>query len=481
MLSVMEWKKLLSIYRIEIAIFVLALFVRFALIGVAQFHQINFVALGADGGDYVNEAQNLIAGHGFSRATTTPYIPDAIRTPLYPLFLAGVKAVFGSFTAAVFVQAFLSSCIPVVGMLFARLFLRSRKLIVCIGVFLALEPHTAFYTTFFSSEGLSILLLSVGLFLFYKGSVKERPSLLFWGGALLGLSTLVRPILYLYPILGVLLLVGLGISKQKIGTYIKFSVIFCAAFILILSPWLIRNYTQFGTAGFGTVGWFNVYTRLAATVVAIDEKKDFYISYHELLDRLGEKGYLSHGPPVSEYEIQNPSFAPILKKESIEILKAHPKALVSFALTAPISVVTQDNTLGLLDALAGIKAQRPPFSPTLYISQHGVLEGTKALLPYAAGLYSLAFIARGLWTLLALLSLLGAWRLYRDRRYFDLLFLVSFILYIVVFTINAGAQIDGGRYRIQFLIPELILAGVYLEWFVLRFKKYAYRRHHPHL
>ena len=38
---------------------------------------------------YYEIAENLIAGNGFSKEIRSPFIPDSIRAPIYPLFLAG--------------------------------------------------------------------------------------------------------------------------------------------------------------------------------------------------------------------------------------------------------------------------------------------------------------------------------------------------------------------------------------------------------
>ena len=73
----------------------------------------------ADDG-YFEIATNVLAGNGFSMATTSPYVPNALRTPGYIYFLAGLIGVTGSVAAAAVMQLLLSCAIPVLGLHIAR-------------------------------------------------------------------------------------------------------------------------------------------------------------------------------------------------------------------------------------------------------------------------------------------------------------------------------------------------------------------------
>lgn len=452
----------ITMYRAEILIFFLALALRIAMIAAAPSVELHTYGLGADGSDYVNEAKNILAGNGFSRSYEAPFLPDAIRTPLYPLFLAGVYFVFGSFIPAVGVQAVLSSFIPLICMRIVSFFARYRSMIITVGVITAIEPHIAFFTTFFASEGVFIVLLYAALLLILESYRANALSVYATAGLVLGLAALARPIVtYLPPILAIFFAITAYMRKTPV-LILKHFALFVAVFAIVVSPWMVRNYVTFDSFGMGTVGWFNVYTRLAATVVAVDEGKDFYTSYQELLNELSVRGHIAHPPPVSEYEIQHPQWGPILREESLRIIGEHPRAFVIYMISAPISVLTQDNTLLVLQRFLPIEAQRPPFSPTLYVSQHGIVEGVKAIAPYLRGGYLIPYVGRALWSALFVLALIGSVIAWRRGNRFEAAFMGMFVAYIVLLSINAGAQIDG-RYRIQFLIAEIALAVVALE------------------
>jgi 4-amino-4-deoxy-L-arabinose transferase-like glycosyltransferase len=456
-------KYFLSRNRLLVAVFLVALLVRLALIMVAPEANLSTYALGADGSDYVNEARNILNGHGFSRSTGEPYLPDAIRTPLYPLFLAGVYALFGSFGAVPYMQALLGSTVPVVGVLLAGLFVRDRRALLAAGALLVFEPHTLFATTFFASEGLFVPMLVLGLYLLVR-SVRRRdePQLLI-AALILGLSALVRPITFYLP---GLLLVALAYHayERRIPAKeaLRYLAAFTAVFLLAVSPWLVRNYMHFGMPSMSTVGWFNVYTRLAATSRAIETGEEFYVSYRALLDELSVRGYVAHPPPVSELEIQDPRFGEVLKKESLRVIAEHPRGFILFAASVPVSVLTQDNTLGIIEWMTGYRPARPSFSPTLYLSQHGLRETLAAVAPYLAGPYIVPYLMRLVWGALFVFAFAGAVILWMRKERFAALFLFGFIPFVILFSLNAGAQIDG-RYRTQIIVVEAALAAVALE------------------
>lgn len=464
----MSMRRFVQTHRDVLLIFLFAYIVRLSVFAIAPDHLLTTYALGADGSDYVREAHNILNGHGFSRSYSEPYVPDALRTPLYPLALAGAHALFGNVQALLFIQVLLSSLIPGIVMGVARYMISRTWVVWLIGCIVALEPHMVFYTTFYASEGLALIFLYLGIASlmrwFYSGANTQMTI----SGAAFGLSTLVRPAMFYVHLI---LIPSLFVQRKwgKGRAWGKSLALFTIIFLAVLSPWIIRNEIYFGTPGMSTVGWFNMYTRVAATTLSIETGKDFYTSYQILLDELSVRGYIQHEPPVSEREIEDPRFGPILKQESLRVFKEHPRAFAMFVLSAPFSILTQDNTLGLAQALTGVHVERPPFSPTLYVSQHGLFEGARALAPYLGGLYVIPFVMRAVWGVMFLFSLVGVYALWKKDHRFAACFFLLLIGYVVLFTMNAGAQIDA-RYRLQSLFGEVILAAAGLEY-ILDFRR----------
>jgi 4-amino-4-deoxy-L-arabinose transferase-like glycosyltransferase len=456
-------------YDIEIFLFVLALCVRLFLISIVPHEEYASYWIGSDAKDFINIANNLLHGHGFSRAYEAPFIPDASRTPLYPLFLAGVYSLFGTYFAAIVIQAVLSSALPVLFVRIAKLYTARRSLLIIGGLVVALELHVLYYTTFYASEALSIPLLTWGLYEFLLLLRHETYRSVRVGAVavLFALATLARPITVYLPLAVLPLFAWRGYVRHKIVSNLKVFAVLTVLFFIVLSPWVIRNYTIFGKAGVDTNGWFNMYTRLAATVVAIDTKQEYYTAMYQLLDELSVRGYIAHPPPVSELEVRDPRFADIFKKETIRILGEHKKAFALFLATAPISVLTQDNTLGFLSSFHPFEYAHPTFSPTLYASQYGVGALIRAVLPFLFGPYIVPYLMRLFFVLLFIASALGTVTLVRQGKKFEAATLFGLILYIVVLSTVSAAQISG-RYRAQFFIPETVLA---LVWFDALSKK----------
>ena len=300
-------------HRLELCVFTLALLVRLLIISLAPAKEITTYWLGADGGDYVNQAQNMLDGRGFSRSESEPYLPDALHTPLYPATPAATRLLFGSLIPLIVIESFLSSLLPVLGILMARLFVQRRSVLTALGIFLALEPHLIFNTIFFATEGISVILITWGTYELLALGKTERSRHAILAGIAFGLATLARPITTYLPLFLLPLFLYQGYIVSRTRPLLKAFGIFLCMFALLITPWLVRNYIVFDSISMSSASWFNVYTRLATTVRAIDTGDDFYTSYHTSLDDLARKGYITHPPPVEEEEIQHPSFAPVLR------------------------------------------------------------------------------------------------------------------------------------------------------------------------
>lgn len=453
-----------SMRRWEVLVFALALGIRLLLISVAPQHHIDNYWLGFDGEDYVNEAQNILDGNGFSRVTEPPFVPDTLKTPLYPLVLAGIYLLTGSFASILILQAVLSSLIPIVVMRTAQFVVKSRRIILGIGLFFVFEPHLIFCTTFFGTEGIAVVLVAWGIYEVMALLYADRPHVHGLRAALaFGLATLARPITYYLPLLLVPFLTLYGYSQGRLSETMRAIGIFVAVFTIVISPWVVRNYVVFGVADMSTASWFNIYTRLAATVQSIDTGDDFYTSFQKLLNELSLRGYIQHPPPVHEMEIQDPRFSPILQQESLRVIREHPSAFIKYLATVPVSVLTQSNLLGYTTSFVPFEYDRPKFSPTLYASQYGIVALIDEVAPYLIGPYAAPYLVRVFYMVVFILACVGTLILWLRNERFAALFLFGLIVYLVALTAVAGAQI-GDRHRAPLLPAEIILAAVAIEW-----------------
>jgi len=199
----------------------------------------------ADARDYYMYAYNLRHKQTYSRDVTSlkdvrqPVAPDAVRSPGYPLFLSiFVDGPPDDRTIAkiVFGQMILSNLALVLALCFYSRFLSGGWALAAL-LLTALSPHLIVANSYLLAETLFCLLLVLSgwlLSLFYTG---PSLSLAAGSGLVLGLATLIKPGLQYFPlVLAALLVVQYGRRK---GLY--FVAVLLIGYLLILSPWFIRN------------------------------------------------------------------------------------------------------------------------------------------------------------------------------------------------------------------------------------------------
>ncbi|MEK6917155.1 MAG: hypothetical protein AABW92_05420, partial [Nanoarchaeota archaeon] len=69
----------------------------------------------SDAANYDQIAVNIVSGHGFSEVIDGQKVPTMRRTPIYPLFLAGIYSIFGhNYIAVKIIQAILGALLCIV-------------------------------------------------------------------------------------------------------------------------------------------------------------------------------------------------------------------------------------------------------------------------------------------------------------------------------------------------------------------------------
>ncbi len=183
-----------------------------------------------------------IRQHGSLVYPDRPGRPDMERMPGYPLFLAFLLTVFsGSFLGVVAVQALLDSvsCV-LVGMLGERV---RAGVGLLAGLLAALNLNMVTYSLFVLNDSLFLLIFLAGTLLFLR--FMEQPA---WrmgaaAGVLLGLATLVRPVLFYFPLFLVPFLWAYLVWGKRVSPVrsIGHVLVLAAAFAVLVVPWLARN------------------------------------------------------------------------------------------------------------------------------------------------------------------------------------------------------------------------------------------------
>ena len=214
---------------------------------------------------YAQIARNLLEQHGYSHATEPPYQPSLIRLPGYPLFLAGIYAVFshGNNTAVRIIQAVLDTItcalVALVAFLWDPDVMRKRQSSFAALALAAVCPFTAIYVGTILTETPTLLLtlgICVTATLAFKTSSFKR-SVLLWAatGVLAGVAVSFRPDSGLFvAAIGLTLIVtslprvdnSTDLPKansvcHRILRAVILGAVFALAFCLVLLPWTIRN------------------------------------------------------------------------------------------------------------------------------------------------------------------------------------------------------------------------------------------------
>lgn len=192
---------------------------------------------------YLLLADNLLEHGVFSEQTTAPFTPEVFRTPGYPAFLALLKGLGLAGTHwVVFIQEIIYGlCIFMVYQHGQRLF--SSKILTATLVFMLVEPGGLVYPKMIMSELLFLAFFLAGMLAIGEYLLAPRLRALFMAGVLLGVGALIRPAVFYLP---VIISVVLWLSAEGNGWRKSQSGVFLLAFLLVVSPWLIRNYHYFG-------------------------------------------------------------------------------------------------------------------------------------------------------------------------------------------------------------------------------------------
>ncbi|RJQ34499.1 hypothetical protein C4568_02470 [Candidatus Parcubacteria bacterium] len=216
-----------------------------------------------DSATYVEMSESLLVGKGLAGedgALQRAYPPG------YAAFLAVSKAITGSYTFAAIIQIFATLGAAFLIYLMTLKFV-SRGWAIAAAMFYGLDPSVIFAsTTLFSDALFSAMIVAVVYMLFFA----ERPPVLVRSaiaGFLLDAATLVRPIgeflLIVLPVLFVILSwieIRTRGRKGKIMIYHNFlpAVVCALTALIIVVPWVYRNYSIFGVPEIAHVGANNL-------------------------------------------------------------------------------------------------------------------------------------------------------------------------------------------------------------------------------
>jgi len=144
-----------------VGILLLALFVRVA--WLLRFPTDPIAPVDAEGFHLL--AANMLAGRGFAIGWESPFCPTTVRTPLYPLFVAGSYIALGMEPARVLPVQLLLEVLTTALMMRLGCDLGGRRVGLWAGLLYACNGTTQRYTGYLLSEALLLPLLTASVWL----------------------------------------------------------------------------------------------------------------------------------------------------------------------------------------------------------------------------------------------------------------------------------------------------------------------------
>jgi 4-amino-4-deoxy-L-arabinose transferase-like glycosyltransferase len=385
-------------------------------------HHDKYDAYGGDTVSYLLPAKALVHDHRFHHNVHSP-VPEFLRTPGYPAFIAGVDDALGTSVATLLLVQVLVSVATVllVFVLGTRLWSPTVGLIAA--ALVALEPSQWLSSARILSECLDTLLLVLTALAGFVVFRRDRPGvwwpLLF--GTALAAATMVRPVTYYLPLV-VLALFAVRAARHPHArrATIVAALTFMVPIVVVLGGWQLRNHAEVGSWRLSGVEGKNLLQFRAAAVLAdargipVDAARaDLYAQLDRTLARLDTRGNARIG---AHYDT--------MYRQGLHVLTSHPASTV------------KETVLGLGAELAGVRLTLDSLSlPFLTIPA--------LLLLYAA--YALAIYAFV--------------RIVQSRRHV-VAHIVVVATAVYVLTASAGPEAFGGRGE-RFRAPIMPLVLLY--------------------
>jgi hypothetical protein len=424
-------------------LFLVAFVVR---IGVLLFISSSFGTDGLILGDtkrYLGNAESLLQDGSLSYGGFL----EAYRAPGYPFILSIFLASGIPLWVLSLKQIFLASFLPVVVYLLSLRLSVSKKVAFVFALFGALELVSVYYSVVLLPDVFYSVLTLVVFFLVLSWLTQPKISYLFTAGILLGLSNYLRPantylpyfLLFFYVLF--VLLKRTSISQKKLCGILFFVLLP----VLMMLPWQVRNYIQFGVFDFTSAKSVNGYNYNAASTKAVAEGKTYDVAREELM------AFFRANAPVPEDQ-KNFKNAYFLDQKTKEVVMSHKFIFIKNYLLGLNTFLFSGNYHYMLGKYELLDKPSKGISFSLVFSAEGFSGLVKEVMKRITSPYYMwAIGGKVLWIVLVLGALLGA--LVKRNKY-----ALLFLLYVAYFSATILSVSIGVEARHRYMLNPLIFA-----------------------
>lgn len=436
-------------------------FVMLMLLGAIAARQGETALLHPDSFSIAQVGRNVLAGHGFSREHSPPYLPDAQRMPIYALLVAGSLGVSGHFWPLFLLQIALATMFPILVFLIGKELVGRNRGVTLAAALTAFEPLMLYWPLTLLAETVFLFFVLLGAWYFARFLKSPRVTLLCTSALWVGVASLTRQNGYPLFFLGACALVWHAARnarqwRRSLGHIGAFALIF----FLVISPWLVRNWYHFRVVNLTTNGPVNLYPNFGGSVLAVKRGT----TYQEESRRLQEQFEKEIGVSGA-FQKRDLSVAHEIAGRGVKLILENPGWSVLTELLILHGFFTNDAYLYTLQR-HGLFAPHAStiFSPTLTLFQKGVGE-TARLVWEKYRFAGTVFVAgRAVWYALFLACVIGAAALMRNARTrASVAYLASIV---AVFALGGSVIGFGVDARIRYPANPFIflLAGVGMAW-----------------
>ena len=414
-------------YRVALMLFVLALIVR-VLLATPTFASpdASVPVVYFDG--YYQIAKNLLARNGFSHVESPPYIPDAMRAPLYPLIVASIIYLTGSYKVFTLLQILIGSAIPLLGRKIADLMTGHSGIALGVGLFLAVEPFAAWVSTAILTETFFTFFFLLGCIAFLSYLKSKRTSRIVWCALFLGCATLIKPTTQFLPIL--FCAVVLFKEWRPSVTLLRQLLVFLLVFVLVLAPWMYHNYTMFKNLNLNAQTAVSLYVFLVPSVIALERGETYETAATKFLAENNVKN-------VDDITLENASH---FQELAVKELYKHPIGLLHSGVVTFVTFFTHDGYRTFTDYY-------PFLSFKTSETAGDVLHSPQKIFSLLSPGIIFVVAGRALWIFISIAAICGFYLWMKARKFsIDSLIVAVIILYFVGTTAIVGLGVNG-RYR----------------------------------
>jgi 4-amino-4-deoxy-L-arabinose transferase-like glycosyltransferase len=434
-----------------IALFTIALLIRCALFIFISSQPIRFYS-NSDTYNYEQIALNLLKYGVFSGDAQPPLTPNLYRTPVYPLFLAGIYTVTHNSAHVVILLHILIGSFASAAMLWLTDSLKLSPRIGWIaGLVVALDPLITLTTYQMITETLflGLLIPAIAMFALY---FKSRNSYWLAGSAiLLALVSLTRPISQYLPI-ALIPLFFIVATENRRSQVVKNLLLFLVINLVITSSWAYRNYSETGVWTLSAISNKNLIYYRARAILAEGKNISEDEAYQELSQYIQTESQSRNLTTAQQIELMDARAMEVFRQYPVATLKVHLKGLAIVTVNPGVNlfcIMLDDQSLQLDDEdnVVGCTSQSDGF-----IAETRDKLGQMNWFGQLVSLFEIVLMA-GLY----LGSAIGVWKLFREKQWYLLFLLMMLITYFLL--LSAGGE-SVSRFRIP-IIPFLaILAGI---------------------